>query len=206
MNPEINRNDNRDLLKVLARQQLIGIGGIAVMLMMGIKLLRDEPKVILEPPTRVSTISVQGNRVDENYLTEMAQYVAHMMLDVTPATIERRNDEVLKWVHPASYGELQNRMTVASKRLKESNATTIFWATQVAPDPDHLRVAVIGTLETYVNGSRVQPDRTQSWLLQFESKGGRMLIKEWKETPLDDPMMVKAVATQLATSGAKNAR
>ena len=63
----------------------------------------------------------------------------------------------------------------------------------MAPDPDHLRVAVIGTLETYINGSRVQPDRTQSWLLQFESKGGRMLIKEWKETPLDDPMMVKAV-------------
>lgn len=206
MNPDLSRNDNRELKRLLLRQQTITFSLVGALLLLSLMLLRHQPQVILEPPTRVSTITVQGDRVDQNYLTEMAQYVAHMMLDVTPATIERRNDEVLKWVHPATFGAMQNRMTVAAKRLKDANATTIFWPSQVAPDPDKLRVAVIGTLETYVNGMRVQADKTQSWLLQFESKGGRMLIKDWKETPLDDPMLVKTVATQLAGAGDKHAR
>jgi conjugal transfer pilus assembly protein TraE len=205
MNPELSRNDNRDLKQLLLRQQAITFGLLGALVLLSLMLLRHQPKVILEPPTRVSTFTVQGDRVDENYLIEMAQYVAHMMLDVTPATIERRNDEVLKWVHPATFGAMQNRMAVAAKRLKEANATTIFWPTQVAPDPEHLRVAVIGSLETYVNGTRVQADRTQSWLLQFESKGGRMLIKDWKATPLDDPLLAKVVASQLENAGARDA-
>jgi conjugal transfer pilus assembly protein TraE len=202
MNPELNRNDTRDLKRLLLRQQVMSFALVGVCLLLGLTLLRHQPKIILEPPNRATTLTVQGNRVDENYLIEMANYVAHMMLDVTPTTIERRNDEILKWVHPATFGDLQNRMTVAAKRLKSTNATTMFWPTQVAPDPDNMRVAVIGMLETYVNGSRVQPDRMQSWLLQFETKSGRTLIKEWKETPLDDPMMVKAA--QLMNAGAKN--
>lgn len=206
MTPELSRNDNRDLKRLLLRQQAITFSLVGALLLLSLMLLRHQPQVILEPPTRVSTFTVQGDRVDQNYLTEMAQYVAHMMLDVTPATIERRNDEVLKWVHPATFGAMQNRMTVAAKRLKDANATTIFWPSQVAPDPDKLRVAVIGSLETYVNGTRVQADKTQSWLLQFESKGGRMLIKDWKETPLDDPMLVKTVATQVAGAGDKHGR
>ena len=206
MTPELSRNDNRELKRLLLRQQAITFSLVGALLLLSLMLLRHQPQVILEPPTRVSTLTVQGDRVDQNYLTEMAQYVAHMMLDVTPATIERRNDEVLKWVHPATFGLIQNRMTVAAKRLKDANATTIFWPSQVAPDPDKLRVAVIGTLETYVNGTRVQADKTQSWLLQFESKGGRMLIKDWKETPLDDPMLVKTVAAQVAGVGDKYAR
>jgi len=204
MNPEVNRNDTRDLKRLLARQQLINFGLIGIVLLLALTLLRHQPKIILEPPNRATTITVQGNRVDENYLIEMANYVAHMMLDVTPATIERRNDEVLKWVHPSTFGDLQNRMTVAAKRLKASNATTMFWPTQVSPDPDNMRVALIGTLETYINGTRVQPDRMQSWLLQFETKSGRTLIKEWKETPLDDPTLVKAA--QLVNAGVKNAQ
>ena len=204
MTPELNRNDTQDLKRLLARQQFINFGLVAILLLLALTLLRHQPKIILEPPTRSSTITVQGNRVDENYLIEMGNYVAHMMLDVTPATIERRNDEVLKWVHPSTYGDLQNRMTVAAKRVKASNATTMFWPTQVSPDPDNMRVALIGTLETYVNGTRVLPDRMQSWMLQFETKSGRALIKEWKETPLDDPLMVKAAA--LVTTGVKNAQ
>ena len=43
-------------------------------------------------------------------------------------------------------------------------------------------------------------------MLQFESKGGRMLIKDWKETPLDDPLLVKVLATQITKTGAKNAQ
>ena len=170
MTPELSRNDNRDLKRLLLRQQAITFSLVGALLLLSLMLLRHQPQVILEPPTRVSTFTVQGDRVDQNYLTEMAQYVAHMMLDVTPATIERRNDEVLKWVHPATFGAMQNRMTVAAKRLKDANATTIFWPSQVAPDPDKLRVAVIGSLETYVNGTRVQADKTQSWLLSLSRR------------------------------------
>ncbi len=191
MNPQTNLNDTRDLKRLLTRQQFISGGLLLVVVIMAIGMARHTPKIILEPPTRASSISMQGDHVDANYLTEMGQYVANIMLSVTPANIETRQAEMLKWVHPTTFGAMQNRMTIAAKKVKESNATTMFWPTQVAPDPDNLRVSVIGSLETYVNGSHIAPDKLQSWMLQFESKGGRLLIKEWRETPLDDPLMLK---------------
>ena len=204
MTPEANKNDTKDLKRLLARQQVITIGVVIALILLAFSLMRHQPKIILEPPTRTKTMTVQGDRVDSEYMIEMGQYVAHMMLDVTPKVIDARQDEVLKWVHPTTYGDLQ--MTVAAKRLKEANSTTFFWPTQVAPDPDNLRVALIGTLETYVNGTRQPPDKTQSWLLELNSTGGHMTIKDWKETPLDDPLLGKPAPAQRTTTGAKNAQ
>lgn len=206
MNPQTNLQDSKELKRLLARQQVITCGTVVALILLAFSLMRHQPQVILEPPTRTKTMTVQGDTVDSQYMIEIGQYVAHMMLDATPKVIDARQEEVLKWVHPKTFGTLQNRMAVAAKRLKESNSTTIFWPQQVAPDPDNLRIALIGTLETYVNGTRQPPDKTQAWLLELDSTGGRMTIKDWKETPLDDPLLAKATPTEATPTGAKNAQ
>ncbi|CAD5366877.1 IncF plasmid conjugative transfer pilus assembly protein TraE [Rubrivivax sp. A210] len=194
MNPQRQLTDIQSLASALKRQQAITIvlGLLAILLTIG--SLSRQSTVVLEPPTRTKTIAITGDRVDGAWLEEMGAWVAHMILDASPHSIGWQQDQVLRWTHPAAHGQLQQEMAVQAKRLIDANASTVFWLQQLAPDLDRQRVALVGQLDTYVNGVKVQgSSRTVSYLLQFEARGGRMLVKEWKEVPGDDIWLTRAL-------------
>lgn len=194
MTPERHHSDLTELRRLLRRQQLISLGVTVAVILLAFGLLTRRTTTILEPPSRAQAVAVTGDRVDAAWLIEMGTYIAHLMLDATPRSIEWQQTQILKWVHPTTYGELQQRMAVAARRLVEANATTVFWPQQVAPDPDRQRVLLLGHLDTYVNGQLVQGSgRTVAYQAVFESKGGRTLLKDWLETPTDDPWLAKAL-------------
>lgn len=210
MTPDRHRADLSELKGSLRRQQLITMAVSTLALLLAFAVLNKRTTTILEPPIRTKTVSIDGDRVDSAWLTEMGTYIAHLMLDATPRSIEWQQAEILKWVHPSTYGDLQQRMAVAAKRLTEANATTVFWPQQVAPDPDRMRVLLIGRVDTYVNGQAVAGSgRTVAYQASFESRGGRMLLKDWVEAPTDDPWLEKALEAQLreeANKGKEKAR
>lgn len=187
MNPSRHLADIQSLTAALKRQQLItllvsGVAALLVALVMG-----KTHTVILEPPVRSKSIAVVGDRVDAAWLEEMGAWMAHMMLDASPSSIAWQQEQVLRWTHPSRHGQLQQEMAVQAKRLTDANASTVFWLQQTAPDPDNRRIALIGTLDTYVNGTRVPgSSRSQSYVASFASKGGRMLLEDFHEVPNDD--------------------
>ena len=192
MNPSTHLTDVQSALAQLRRAQTITfvVGALAVLL--AVKDMGRNERIVLEPPTRTKTITILGDRVDAAWYEEMGIYVAHMMLDVSPATIGWQQEQILKWVHPSTHGLLQQAMSVQAKRLQEANASTTFWMRQIAPDPERSRVAVLGTLDTSVNGIKVAgSSREVAYLAEFQSKSGRLLLKEWKEVPGDDIWLVK---------------
>lgn len=194
MNPDRQLTDITAVAAALKRQQLITLAMVALTLLLAIHAMGKQTTVILEPPTRSKAIAIVGDRVDAAWLEEMGAWVAHMMLDASPHSIAWQQEQLLKWVHPTAHGQLQQEMAVQAKRLIETNASTMFWLQQVAPDIEHTRVALIGQLDTYVNGVKVPgSSRSQAYLVQFESRGGRMLIKEWREVPGDDIWLTKAM-------------
>lgn len=197
MTPDQHRADVSDMQVALRRQQLLSMALGTISAVLAVAVLAKRTTVILEPPSRSQTIAVTGDRVDGAWLQEMAIYLAHLMLDATPHSIGWQHDQVLKWVHPSMHGELQQRMAVQAKRLTEANATTVFWPQQVAPDVDRQQVVVLGHLDTYINGQSVAGSgRSVAYLASFETRGGRMLLKDWAEVPKDDPWLVKALDDQ----------
>lgn len=207
MNPSRQLSDIQSVASALKRQQLITVvlSGLAVLLT--INALTKQTTVILEPPSRTKTIAVVGDRVDGAWLEEMGAWVAHMILDASPHSIAWQQEQLLKWVHPATHGQMQQDMAVQAKRLIDTNASTVFWLQQLAADVDTQRVALIGQIDTYVNGVKVPgSSRTASFLLQFEAKGGRMQIKEWKEVPGDDIWLTKALEAAAKAKEKPNAK
>jgi len=201
MSPDRHLSEISSLVAVLKRQQLLSLAALLLCALLAVVAVRKQTTVILEPPQRSKSIAVVGDRVDAAWLEEMGAWVAHMMLDASPHSIAWQQEQLLKWVHPASHGLLQQDMAVQARRLTDTNAATVFWLQQVAPDPERTRVALVGQLDTYVNGIKVPgSSRTQSYLVQFESKGGRMLIKEWREVPGDDIWLTRAL--EAASKGA----
>lgn len=203
MSPDRHLSEVTSLVAAVKRQQLLSLALLLLCALLSVQALRKETTVILEPPQRSKSIAVVGDKVDAAWLEEMGAWVAHMMLDASPHSIAWQQEQLLKWVHPASHGQLQQDMAVQARRLMDTNAATVFWLQQVAPDPERTRVALVGQLDTYVNGVKVPgSSRTQSYLVQFESKGGRMLIKGWREVPGDDIWLTRALETAAKSSAA----
>jgi conjugal transfer pilus assembly protein TraE len=196
--------DVRTLQSHLARAQFIQVGLLVAVLLLACAVLTKKVVTILEPPTREKTIAIVGDRVGPEWLEEMGAYMASMTLSATPQSIDWQHAQLLRWTTPQYHGELQDRLAISAKRLKESNATQVFWPQQVAPDPDHNRVLISGQLETYVNGTRVPGDHTVAFIWEYASLGGRALLRDWHEVPLDDPWLVKAAeAAQKAAEKSK---
>lgn len=194
MNPSRQLTDIQSVATALKRQQGITFVLAALSLLLTINALTKQTTIILEPPSRSKTIAVVGDKVDGAWLEEMGAWVAHMMLDASPHSIGWQQEQLLKWVHPSTHGQMQQEMAVQAKRLIDTNASTVFWLQQLAPDVERQRVALVGQLDTYVNGVKVPgSSRTMSFLVQFEARGGRMQIKEWKEVPGDDIWLSKAL-------------
>jgi conjugal transfer pilus assembly protein TraE len=193
MDPKRHLSDIQQATAALRRSQWLTAGMVLLSLLLAVLALTKRHTVILEPPVRTKQIAVVGDKVDGAWLEEMGPWIAHLMLDASPASIGWQHEQILRWAHPSTHGQLQQDMAVQAKRLREANAATIFWLQQTAPDPDRQRIVMAGYLETYVNGIKVAGStRSVAYLTQFESKGGRMLLKEWKEVPTDDIWLARA--------------
>lgn len=206
MNPDRALSDLTAAIGAVKRQQYMTMAAVGVSLVLAMAVLFHKDRVTLEPPVRTHTLTFNGDKVDASWLIEMGGYVGHLMLDVSPHSVDYQQEEVLRITHPALHGKLQQDMAVQAKRLKEANASTIFWLEQVAPDADCNRVALVGRLETYVNGQLVQgSSRTTSYLAGFQSQYGRNLLARWKEVPNDDIWLTKALAKTAAANKGKPA-
>jgi conjugal transfer pilus assembly protein TraE len=202
MNPDL-ALDNLDAARAaLKRQQFISAASVVGVLILAAGLVIKRDKVVLEPPVRTHTVTLHGDKVDDAWLIEMGGYVAHLMVDVSPSSVDYQQEEVLRITHPSTHGVLQQQMAVQAKRLKQANASTVFWLSQAAPDAECNRVALVGRLETYVNGQLVQgSSRTTSFVAAFQPQGGRTMLTRWREVPNDDIWLARALEKAAQAKG-----
>lgn len=174
------RNSNRLLsLAVIALSVLLFVTVTALIRSSG------REKVVIVPATIDRPIAVQGDRVSEAYLEQWALWVAHLILDVSAPSMEVTKNALLKYVHPASLGALENKLDFESQRLRRDAASSQFFPTQVRVSTKTSTVAVVGQLDVYINERRTS-STSRSYAVQFDVANGRIFIKDFYETELDN--------------------
>jgi conjugal transfer pilus assembly protein TraE len=153
--------------------------GLVVSLLIIMKLIGMERTIIVSPQVE-KTFWVTNDRVSKEYLEQMASFIAWLVLDVTPATIDWKKDILLNYVSPEQHGLMKARQEVEAERLKRINASTFFLPQQLVANDQDQTVAVRGRLRTQVNGQETATD-TKAYLAEFQYAGGRMHLKAFKE-------------------------
>ena len=139
-------------------------------------------RTVVVPPTLNKTFWVSGDKASNEYLEQMGSFVAWLVLDVTPSTIDWKKDILLGYVDPAQYGALKTRQEVEAERLKRINAVTAFAPQQLVASEDTQSLVVRGRLRTLVNGFETAND-LKAYLVEFSYAGARMHLKSFKEVP-----------------------
>ncbi|WP_284620630.1 type IV conjugative transfer system protein TraE [Aquabacterium humicola] len=171
------RRRNRGLaatIGALAAGQLVALAII-------LNLLGSQ-RTLVVPPSINKSFWVERDKASSEYLEQMGSFIAWLVLDVSPASIDWKKDILLGYVEPAQHGELKTRQELEASRLKRINASTAFMPQQLVPSEEAQSVVVRGRLRTLVNGLETAND-SKAYLLEFSYAGARMHLKTFKEIP-----------------------
>lgn len=177
-------NDIRDMRR-RNRGLALTIGALIVghLLALAVVLhLLAGAKTVIVPPSINKSFWVSRDKASSEYLEQMGSFVAWLVLDVTPSSIDWKKDMLLGYVEPAAQGELRIRQELEATRLKRISASTYFSPQQLVPNEESQSVLVHGRLRTLVNNLETAND-LRSYLVEFTYGGGRMHLKAFKEVP-----------------------
>ena len=140
-------------------------------------------RTVIVPPNIDRTFWVTKEKASREYLEEMASYVAWLVLDVTPTTVDWKKNVLLNWVAPDQHAAMKTKMDIEAERLRSNNAATFFLG---AATRCRRVQAVRGRHRPpsrQINGADVTDPETRSYLAQFQYVGGRVHIQSFKEIP-----------------------
>lgn len=142
--------------------------------------LLGKERTVLVPPSISQPFSVSGSAASAAYLEQMGSFIAWLVLDVTPASIDWKKDTLLSYVEPDQHGVLKARQEVEADRLKRLNASTYFAPQQLVPDEARQQVVVRGRLRTLINGLETA-NQQSAYRVRFHFIGGRLQLKAFEE-------------------------
>lgn len=178
---------NSDIKEMRRRNRGLGLavgllaGGHILALVVILNLLGSVRTVVV-PPSINKTFWVARDKASSEYLEQMGSFIAWLVLDVTPASIDWKKDLLLGYVEPEQYGELKTRQELEATRLKRINAATYFTPQQLVPSEDAQTVVISGRLRTLVNNLETA-NELKTYLAEFSYSGARMHLKTFKEIP-----------------------
>jgi len=139
-------------------------------------------RTVVVPPTLNKSFWVADAKASGAYLEQMGSFIAWLVLDVTPSSIDWKKDILLGYVESGQYGELKSRQEVEAERLKRINAATAFAPEQLVPSEAGQSLVIRGRLRTLVNGFETA-NEAKAYLIEFGFAGARMHLKTFKEIP-----------------------
>lgn len=137
-------------------------------------------RTIVIPPSIMKSFWVTGDHASVPYLEQMAGFIAWLVLDVTPSSIDWKKSVLLGYVDPSEYGPLKTRQELETDRLKRLNASTYFEPKQLVTDERQQSVVIHGQLRTQINGQDTSAE-PKAYLAKFQLSGGRIHLKSFQE-------------------------
>lgn len=160
-------------------------------------------RTIVVPPNITKTFWVTGSKASADYLEQMGSFIAWLILDVSPASIDWKRDMLLTYVSPDKFGALKSQQDLEAERLRQLNASTFFLPQQIVVDEPSQGVVVRGRLRTQVNGQDTTTE-SKAYLAQFQYAGGRVHLETFKEIPYESKSVAQAASAVDARDSAAN--
>lgn len=168
--------------------RMVIAGLLLLVLLMAMLLMRatNNARTVITPPQLTKSFWVSGTDVSQDYLEQMAYWYAGLALNVTPQVSAYQNELFLQHADPGESGRLQAEAGARAEFLKKNNAATVFSVRTIKVDMPSKRVALSGTLTTYVTDKRAG-ERNATYLVGFNYRNGLLYVSDFKETSDQDP-------------------
>lgn len=143
---------------------------------------KKERVVIL--PTTGSSLWLEDNKVSDSYLEKFGSYLADLLLTRTPSDVDRKNQLILKHVHPLFYHAAHQQLRQDRDTLIKSDQLLFFRKTRSFINPQDQTFTIEGDLMAFIGKSGEIPTCAQTekkrFILGFQCQGGKLFLKSLK--------------------------
>lgn len=182
------KTDNKEVFLKIGKSLnlILGVGFIlawTINVILGLALYnaQGEKSRTLIPAYVSSAFTVSDNNVDERYLHMMGEYFIDSRFDVTPANVDRKYKQLLDYVRPESWSEIQPVLEADAKEIKKLNIASNYAVGDVSVNLEHLQVRVTGILHKSVSARDLEPE-PRNYIVQMNySKGMLSLVSIGRE-------------------------
>lgn len=173
---------------------LLSIGSIFANCILAIALLSIDKseKIIITPPTLDRSFWVHGDKVDKEYLTQMATWFLSLNLNYSSDTIKNQTDIILRYVHPSKHAALSKLFNDEIAKIHKNRQSNVFYPIKVVVK--NQQVAVIGDFRRFIGEKKVEQKR-KAYLIEFKFNTGRLSIWDLKEVDINAPFSNSVITT-----------
>lgn len=183
--------ENKTKETIFLRWLSAWMGAVILVLLYLLAGMSADQRVVIVPPEIEKSFWVSGKKVSNEYLEQMAYWFSGLALNITPNVTNYQLGLFLKYAAPSEQGRLKTEMNDRIDFIKKNGVSTLFSVREVLIDDKNLRVALFGTLTTFVADKRTS-DRSAVYVVAFKYLNGRLYVSDFKETSNDDPFGIRA--------------
>ncbi len=143
-------------------------------------VLIGKERIIVLPAEVHRSFWIASDSVSESYLEQMAQFLVHLLLNVSPNTVALHSEQFLAQVAPQHFATLKTQLVAQQLEIEGLGMSTTFEAKHFKVNPKKLIAEVEGELKTIL-GNSPMPTQRKIYHLQFVREQGRLWIRSFEE-------------------------
>ena len=151
---------------------------LASNLVLALKIFTSSREIVIVPFARNEFVI--GGKVDEGYLSEMSDLFLGNLLNLTVNNIPLKKRNLLKYVTPGSWRNMDLYFSDLLEKYKGFNLATFFVRKTLKVDPKTLEVIAKGILTLRYGSSGIKEEE-RCYRLTFEFSYGKLLLAGFKE-------------------------
>lgn len=182
----LHRNNYESLVFTLSanrnRYALIGVFLLVSNLILTITLfsMDSREKTIIVPTGMTKAFYVKGDMVDPVYIEQMSRYIAQLRWTYTESTAGSNFREILHFVSPEQYGELDARFADEATEIQRNQISSAFSPEAIQVYPEEKRAVIRGTHIGYMGTQII--NRSMRFLeIRYRYTGDRFHVTGMKE-------------------------
>lgn len=160
---------------------LFSLVSMAAVILLCVLLCFKKERVVVVPTTG-ATFWVEENQVSSSYVERMGLYLADLLLNRSPADVDRRNQVILEHVHPKAFHDFKKLLRTEAEWIVEKGQSFFFQVENSRVENEAFIVEGESHLLLGKNRGEVISQRERKkYTLQFKCENGRLLLTSVKK-------------------------
>ena len=155
---------------------IILVIGIVTLLNTGIMLKAlSYQRVVIVPPGLQEKTTIQGNKLDEIYVSTFVRYISSLAFSYTPATARRQFDELLLHFDPTAYPQGKTTFYNLAEKVVDTQVTQAFYINKITVNTETKKIEIEGIKRQYIDDRKVE-DGKKNYFIDYTIFNGRFYI------------------------------
>ena len=142
--------------------------------------LTGKERTIVLPAELHRPFWITDQAMSDSYLEQIAQFLVHVLLNVTPTTFAQSQEQFLSYVAPQYFSAMRTQLVAQQLEIERLGMSSIFYPRQFKVNAQKKFVEVEGALKISLGNSPLE-SQTKSYRLTFLQEQGRLWLRSFEE-------------------------